>query len=243
MADEFANALQGKRVLVTRALQQAESLVSALRNAGAEPVVVPMLAFAPPDDPNVVDQAIRGASHCDWMLLTSQNALRALQERAESMGIDLAKILTNVSIAAVGPATAEIARNAALKVDYVALKHRGVELAEELGSQLRGKRIFLPRSDRANPELVQKLNELGAQVSEIVAYRTVRPDDQLAAQLQQVIHQGVHAVLFFSPSAVHHLRDVLGREKFHELSRRSVFVAIGPITEKALRTALTSNAC
>ncbi len=237
MSDGSANALRGKRVVVTRAAQQSESLVQALRQLGAVPLVLPMVAFGAPDDVAVVDEAIRQAGRFDWMLLTSQNALRALQERAEANGIELAKVMGGVRIAVVGPASAEAARHAGLHVEYVAVEHRGAKLAEELGEKVRGKRVFLPRSDRANPELVGKLTDLGADVNDVVAYKTVRPDEQVLGKAEEIVSGGADAVLFFSPSAVHHLRDVLGDERFEKLSRSAVFTAIGPVTERALRAA------
>ena len=235
MGEDAANALKGKRVVVTRALEQSESLVKALRDAGAVPVVVPMVAFGAPDDVTAVDEAIRGAAEFEWVLLTSQNAFRALQERGEDLGVGLADAFRGVHIAAVGPATADAARAAGLAVEYVAVKHRGVELAEELGETVQGKRVFLPRSDRANPELLEKLKQLGASVKDVVAYKTVRPDQPNAGDVQKLIRKDVDAVLFFSPSAVHHFREVLGETSFYKLSRRAVFAAIGPVTEKALR--------
>jgi uroporphyrinogen III methyltransferase / synthase len=230
-------ALAGKRVVVTRAAEQSESLVSALEAEGAAVVLVPLVAFGPPDDVGIVDEAIRGARRYDWMLLTSQNAVRALHGRSDALGISLAKAMDGIRIAAVGPATAEAARNAGLRVEYVAVKHQGAALAEELSEKIKGKLILLPRSDRANPELVEKLVGLGARMKEIVAYKTVRPDEQSAASVERMVREGVDAVLFFSPSAVHHLQDILGDEKFHEFSRSTLFAAIGPVTEGALRAA------
>jgi uroporphyrinogen III methyltransferase/synthase len=229
--------LRGKRVVVTRAAEQSETLVEALLEKGAVPVVMPMVAFGLPDDPDSLDEAIRELGSYDWMFLTSQNALRALQERSQLLKLDLAKRAAGVRIAAVGPATAEAAKNAGLKVAYVATKHQGVSLAEELAEEIRGKRVLLPRSDRANPELVERLKRLGAQVKEIVAYKTVRPDGQDASRMEAIMREGADAVLFFSPSAVHHLQELLGNERFQELSRRGVFGAVGPVTEEALRAA------
>jgi len=235
VVEHAANCLAGKRVVVTRAAEQSESLVRALREKGAVPVVVPMVAFGPPDNVELVDEALRGIERYDWMFLTSQNALRALQERSEILGIHLAQAMRGVRIAAVGPATAEAAGVAGLDVEYVAVKHQGTAMAEELGKRIRGKRILLPRSDRANPELVEKLEELGAKVKEIVAYKTVRPDEQSLARAEEMVKEGADAVLFFSPSAVHHLEEVLGSARLLEFSRRALFAAIGPVTEEALR--------
>jgi uroporphyrinogen III methyltransferase / synthase len=237
VGESRANALKGKRVVVTRALEQSESLVKALRDAGAVPIVLPMVAFGAPDDVTAVDAAIRGAAEFDWMLLTSQNALRALQERSNILQVHLAGAFRGVQVAAVGPATAEAARNAELVVAYIALKHRGVELAEELGEKLRGKRVLLPRSDRANPDLVKKLGELGARVKDLVAYKTVLPDEQVLERVNEVLSEGADAVLFFSPSAVHHFREVVGEKRFMKLSQRAVFAAIGPVTQDTLQKA------
>jgi uroporphyrinogen-III synthase len=232
---EKAKSLAGKRVVVTRPAEQSEALVKALEEQGAVAVVVPMVAFAPPDDVRPLDEAIQEAGRYDWMFLTSQNALRALQERGESLGIRLAEAAGKVKIAAVGPATAEAAEHAGLHVEYVAVKHQGKAMAEELAERLRSRSVLLPRSDRANPELVEKLRELGARVKEVVAYKTVQPAEGSIARARQMVNEGADAVLFFSPSAVHHLQQVVGEGKFQELAKCALFAAIGPVTEKALQ--------
>jgi len=235
VGEDSANSLRGKRVVVTRAAEQSESIVQALREKGAVPVLLPLVAFGTPDDPGLVDEAIRGAKEYDWAFLTSQNALRALQERCEVLGIRLTQALAGVRIAAVGPATAEAAANAGLKVEYVAVRHQGAAMAEELKEKVRGQRVLLPRSDRANPEVAQKLRDLGVKVTEIVAYKTVRPDEQRVSNVERVVNEGSDAVLFFSPSSVHHLEEVLGSAKFLDFSRHALFVAIGPVTKEALQ--------
>ena len=237
MGEGVKNPLAGRRVVVTRAVEQSESLVRELGAMGAVPVLAPMVAFGPPDDLGALDAAIRAAARWDWVLFTSQNAVRALQERAESAGIDLGSSFSKLCVAAVGPGTSNAVQNAGMDVTYVAQTHRGTELANELRDKLSGKRVFLPRSDRANPELVGKLKEFGAEVCDLVAYKTVRPDDVAMNGVRSALEGTVDAILFFSPSAVHHLRGVLGREKFEGLSRSAVYAAIGPVTEKALRAA------
>jgi uroporphyrinogen III methyltransferase/synthase len=227
--------LKGRRVVVTRTTEQSESLLRELRVRGAEPVLLPLVAFHPPDNLSALDRAIDKARSFHWLMLTSQNALRALQERCSMRGESLEKVMQGVRIAAVGPATAESARNAGLAVTFVAEKHQGSSLVEELARELKGKKVLLPRSDRANPDLVKILSRIGAEVTEVVAYKTVRPGQNL--QDCQAILDGVDAVLFFSPSAAHHLQETLGSEKFRELSRRAIFAAIGPVTGEALRKA------
>jgi uroporphyrinogen-III synthase len=237
VGEKFSGALQGKRVVVTRAAEQSEALVQALREQGAEPVLAPMVVFAPPDDVKAVDAVIQGTEHHDWLLLTSQNALRALQERCERLEVELAQRMRGMRIATVGPATAEATKRAGLNVEYVAATRNGTALAQELSGKIEGKRILLPRSDKANPELVEKLKASGATVNEIIAYKTIPPEGKGLVEAKRAVSEGVDAVLFFSPSAVEHLHDILGEEKFHSLSRQALFAAIGPVTEKALHKA------
>lgn len=237
MGEDAARGLCGKRVVVTRAAEQSRELARALEKKGAVPVVLPMVAFAPADDVAALDQAIREMWRFDWIFVTSQNALRALQERCQALRADLKTLMGSARVAAVGPATAEALRAGGVEVTHTATKHQGVSLAQELSTQVKGKNVFLPRSDRANPELVDRLIRLGAIVREVIAYKTISPDDETLAYARAVLQQGVDVILFFSPSAVHHLQDILGNEKVLEISRQAIFAAIGPVTEKALRTA------
>lgn len=227
--------LSGKRIVITRAAEQSDSIVDALGRAGAIPVLVPMVAFASPDEPARFDEALKGLALFDWVFLTSQNALRAMQARCPLIGLQLEKAVVGVKIAAVGPATAEAARSAGLEVAYVAKKHQGVALAEELSATVSGKKVLLPRSDRANSDLVEALQRYGAVVTEVVAYKTISPTEEESRRHLAEIKSGVDAMLFFSPSAVHHMQDLLGKAKFVILSNEVAYAAIGPVTEKALR--------
>ena len=227
--------LAGKRVVVTRALEQSQSLVDALREAGAEPVLLPLVAFAPADNLADLDACLRNSARFDWVFFTSQNALRAVRQRCAALELPLDKVFADIKIAAVGPATAEAVTAAGLPVNFISRIHTGVALAEELSAETPKKRVFLPRSDRANPDLIEVLNLHGWQVTPVVAYKTVSPNSDSPDLQESLLHSDPDAILFFSPSAVHHLRDLLGANRFRDLSRQSVFVAIGPVSGTALK--------
>ena len=59
------------------------------------------------------------------------------------------------------PATQSAAEQAGFGVSYVAKTHLGTALAAELGDRLSGKSVFLPRSDRANPDQANSLKYRG----------------------------------------------------------------------------------
>jgi uroporphyrinogen-III synthase len=231
-----SKVLAGKRVLVTRAELQSCELVHALNEAGAEAVAVPLVEFVPPRDFTGLDRCLTGATgKFDWVFFTSQNAVWALKERSEAIGVDLGESFTGAGIATVGRATWNEARAAGLPVHYVSTGHNGVALADELAKKVSGKRVFLPRSDRANPDLISALVRHGARVMPVVAYRTMMPEGVARKIAEIVAKKNVDAVLFFSPSVAHHLREIVGAESFREFGREAAFVAIGPVTERALK--------
>jgi len=227
--------LAGKRVVVTRALEQSQSLVDALRDSGAEPILLPLVAFAPADNLAELDACLKNSARFDWVFFTSQNALRAVQQRCAELELSPSNIFKDVKIAAVGPATAEALATSGLTVNFISRIHTGVALAEELSAAAQHKRVFLPRSDQANPDLIEVLNLHGWQVTPVVAYKTVSPMPDSSGALQSLLHGDADAILFFSPSAAHHLRDLLGPQRFCDLSHQSIFVAIGPVSENALK--------
>jgi uroporphyrinogen-III synthase len=227
--------LAGKRVVITRAALQSSELVERLAQRGAIPISLPLVSFAAPEDYGPFDAALREFEKFDWALFTSANAVRSVVVRSKVLRRDVDASAKHPHVAVVGPATREEAEKASFSVDYVARTHLGVALAEELGERLRAQSVFLPRSDRANPDLPAALRSLGAQVTEVVAYRTVRPSDTEQERVERVVRGQTDAVLFFSPTAVHNFAELAGREQLGVLQNMLVLLAIGPITAGALR--------
>jgi len=229
--------LDGKRIVITRSAAQSEVLARELSARGAIPVVLPLVSFADPEDFAPLDAAIAEIQRFDWIILTSAQAVRALVKRGEELKRSLTHRGSKLRIASVGPVTAEAARQAGLPVEYVAGTHTGAALAEELGDRLSGAKVFLPRSDRANPDLPAALERRGAQVTEVIAYRTLRPTDVDQRNLRQIAEGAADAVLFFSPSAVQHFAELFGGEQLRALQVKLAITAVGPVTANSLREA------
>jgi uroporphyrinogen III methyltransferase / synthase len=237
VAEVSPSALAGKRIVITRSTAQSEVLARELSARGAIPVVVPLVSFAAPEDFAPLDAAIAEIQQFDWMVLTSAQAVRAVVKRSEELKRSLIRSRSKLRIASVGPATAEAARQAGFPVEYVAEKHTGAALAEELGNRLQGTKVFLPRSDRANPDLPPALKRHGAQVTEVIAYRTLRPTAVDERNLRQIAEGAADVVLFFSPSALQHFTELFGGEQLRVLQDNLAIVAVGPVTANALREA------
>ena len=228
--------LAGKRVVITRAALQTSDLFDKLKRRGAIPVVLPLISFAPPDDYAPLDAALRRWKQFDWVIFTSAFAVQEIVLRAAKSGRNLTKGGAP-NIAVVGPATKDKAEKAGFVVEHQAQTHLGVALARELADRVRHKYVLLPRSDRANPDLPAALRELGADVTEVVAYKTLRPTGTDQETIARVAKGEADAVLFFSPSAVHTFVDLVGRERVKALQARMAMASIGPVTAAALRDA------
>lgn len=230
-------ALAGRRVVVTRAPEQAGELVAALEGLGAEVLLLPTVEVAPPEDWQLLDNELRKLDGFDAILFASKNAVRYILARCRTLGIKCEMLSSSRLVAAVGPGTAEAAAQDGVRVDYVAKNHTGEALARELASSLRGRRVLVPRSDRADDRLPAALREAGAEVSEVVAYRTTAPKALAPEGLKRVRSGEVDAIIFASPSAFHNLCGWIRANELAELSHRVEFAAIGPITAQALREA------
>jgi uroporphyrinogen III methyltransferase/synthase len=234
--------LAGKRIVITRSAAQSEAIARELTARGAIPAVLPLVSFAEPEDFAPLDAAITDIQRFDWMILTSAQAVRSVVKRCEDLKRKVIREEGKLRIACVGPVTAEAAQQAGLAVHYVAETHTGAGLAEELGSKLAGAKVLLPRSDRANPDLSVALKRHGAELSEVIAYRTLRPKAVDEKNLSQIANGETDAILFFSPSAVQHFAELLGGEQLRLLQGRLAVTAVGPVTANALRQAGVSRA-
>ena len=223
--------------MITRVAAQSEALARELSARGAIPVVLPLVSFAKPLDPVPLDRAIAEIQQFDWLILTSAQTVRAVTQRAENLEKPLSWAGGNPRVACVGPLTADAARKANFPVEYVATAHNGVALANELGSRLQGAKVLLPRSDRANPDLPAAIQRYGAQVTQIIAYRTLRSGETDQDGLKKLVEGQDDAILFFSPSAVQHFSELAGGDKLHTIQDKLAITAVGPVTAKALREA------
>jgi uroporphyrinogen III methyltransferase / synthase len=240
-ADAGASPLFGRRIVITRAVEQSSDLVTKLERRGAIPISLPLVAFSTPENFAPLDAALRRWQEFDWVLFTSANAVQSVAQRATSTNLGILRPSSRPQIAAVGPATNEAAAKAGLHVTYVAKTHLGLALAEELAQQLRNKSVFLPRSDRANPDLPAALKKLGASVTEVIAYHTLPPSSVDRARVTEVLDENSDAALFFSPSAVNNLADLVGRESLAALQNKIAIAAVGPVTSAALRDHAVTN--
>ena len=235
-AREGHRPLGGTRVLITRPRGQAADFASALRALGADPVIVPMIEIAPPEDDGPLAEACAAVSSFDWIVFTSANGVDAMMPRLARHDHPLG----GARAVAVGPATAARLARHGVKVDLIPADHRAETAAAELiaAHDLAGARVLLPRASLATAELPDALRAAGADVTDVVAYRTVPVADTGEVDLAGMLdRRELDVVTFTSPSAVRALAALLGGpERTASLLAGTPVASIGPVTTRALRT-------
>jgi len=229
--------LWGKRIVVTRTREQASALSQQLRNAGAEPIEYPVIAFAPPTDWTPLDNALKQLEQYDWMIFTSVNGVRFTVDRMRELGIDVMQ-LKHRKLGAIGPATAAELQQAGLQAAFVPREFVAEAVIAQIGD-VQGMRILLPRADIAREVLVDGLQAKGATVDNVVAYRTVL--GEASSDVPQLLRAGqIDAVTFTSSSTVKNFfarleQSGMTRDEAGALLADVTIAAIGPITAKTAR--------
>jgi uroporphyrinogen-III synthase len=235
VADDAGVALSGKLIFVSRGRAEAQKLCDGLESRGARVLALPLLRFALPEDVAPLDASLKNLREFDWWLLTSQHAAEFGAARCSVLGLSLAELAKGVRVGAVGPATAKAAMDLGLAVEYTARQQSGAGLAQELAERVAGKRVLLLRSNLADSTLPSSLAESGAEVTDVMAYRTLPPSEDENRLLKSIAWETVDAVVFFSSSAVRHLAEAVGLEKMRTITGHAVCLAMGPTTAGAAR--------
>jgi uroporphyrinogen III methyltransferase / synthase len=223
--------LYGWKVLVPRTKEQAGAMSQRLSGYGAVPVEVPTIAVEPPRTPTQMERAIKGlvTGRYEWIVFTSTNAVRAVREKFEEFGLD-ARAFAGVKIACVGEATGDAVRAFGIKPELLPSGEQSSEglLADfppydEVLDPI--DRVLLPRADIATETLAAGLRELGWEIDDVTAYRTVRAAPPAAEIRDAIKSGGFQAVCFTSSSTVRNLVGIAGKPH-----ARTVVACIGPQT-------------
>jgi uroporphyrinogen III methyltransferase/synthase len=225
--------LWGKRVIITRASEQAPELAERLAALGAQTTTLATIQIAPAD-PAPLDAAVRAVSAgmYQWVIFTSVNGVAAYAERLAALDLDARALAARVG--AIGPATAAALRARGIRPDFVPTEYVAEAVAEQIGD-IAEQSILLPRADIARPALAELLRAKGAWVHELAAYRTIAPPLDPAAVIQALHEPRPDAITFTSSSTVRGFVSALGGRDPATALAGIVVACIGPITAATAR--------
>ena len=217
--------LAGVRIVVTRAVHQAEELAVPLRALGANVILLPTIAIAPPENPAPLREAAAHCNQYDWIIFTSTNAVEAFAAELPH------EYHCRARVATVGAVTAQAAEHHGLVVSLIPEKYLAESLVEAFTQEdLKNRRILIPSAAVTRDTVPKELRRLGAQVDVVEAYRNVLPPEtaQRAANIFREPYPDW--VLFASSSAVENLITLIGPEPL----RRVLIASIGPATSQTI---------
>lgn len=218
--------LLGWRVLVPRGGKWGDGVAAQLRNLGAEPVIAPLVNFAPSDEPErLADElaAVQAGAY-GWLVVTSATAVDVL------VGYGVRPPATT-RIAAVGETTAHALQLAGYSVDMVPSDHSARGLVREWPGTPQQGRVLVPHSELAEPTLLSGFAERSIDATFVSAYRTVgvaAPETVVA----DVTAGRIRGLVVSSGSVARQIA-----EQFAPLPEGTALVCIGPRTAFDARAA------
>jgi uroporphyrinogen-III synthase len=217
-------------VVVTRAEGADGPLSRELRGLGLQVLSWPAVRVGVADLA-ALRRALDAVESFAWIVFASRQAVAAVVERLPDAPRD-------VRIAAVGQATAQVLRQRGWPVDLAPDDANAAGLVAAFAAQWSaadaGMRVLYPASSRALPTISLGLTQLGAQVTQVEAYRTEAAALDLTECRAWIARGSIAAVTFASPSAVSELARSLGQQDFERLLAGAPAVAIGRTTAREL---------
>lgn len=203
------------RILVPRPAERSGALMRALRQAGFEPDLVPLIRIDPADDPDLIIDLLGAlvGGRFGWLAVTSASAVKPLVDAAANLGLELPEALEKARVGAVGAATAAALRAAGVKVDLVATTRSAEGLLKDWPRPEdfpeTPARVLLPHGDLAESTLADGLREAGWAVRTVIAYKTtpIPPPPRVVAAWQRNEYAGV---VLTSSSTARQLVSTLG---------------------------------
>lgn len=223
--------LFGKRILVTRARNQASKLTAGLEELGASCIEAPVIRIEDPDDNfTSLDNAIENLKTYDWLIFTSVNGVRRFFTRLFSKELD-ARAFAGLRIATIGSSTAQTLNEYGIKADLLPKAFCAEGILEKLAPFVKmGTKILLPRAKKARAVLPDELRQKGAQVDVVQCYQTVTDTHDYSNVIEKLQHKELDIITFASSSTVTNFLTLINNQK--ELLTDVTIACIGPVTAK-----------
>jgi uroporphyrinogen III methyltransferase/synthase len=227
--------LSGRKIIITRATDQAGEFSDLLTNRGATVLECPTIQLIEPSSWDELDNAIKQLANFNWAILTSINAVRFFFQRLSTHGFD-ARILGPCKVCAVGPKTAEAIERFGIRPDLIPPDYKAESIVAEFAKlEVSGQRILFPRADRAREIIPHELEQMGAIVTAPIIYSNILPDRLCPETLLALEKRCIDCITFTSSSTVLNMADLLGADLLANMLQGVAVASIGPVTSKTCR--------
>ncbi|MCO8121737.1 uroporphyrinogen-III C-methyltransferase [Stieleria sp. TO1_6] len=220
--------LQGQSILVTRPLDQSDSMADAIRDVGGYPVIAPGIEIQPLTDFSLLDQAIENLSSTGLLIFCSANGVDHFFHRLRQLDFD-ARALAGVKIAVIGSKTDQALTEHGLRADFVPTDFRARSLPDCLRDWDSNGRVLIVRASRGSDELPNRLKTQYSDVQEVVAYQNVDVAQADPTILDALSSGQISWVTVTSSATARNLHRLYGDALTH-----CRLAAISPVTAQTL---------
>jgi len=218
---------------------QSAHITGRLESLGASVIHCPTIEIVPPTSWAALDASIDKLEEYDWIVFASANAVEFFIRRLRDRRKDGPEAIRRVACCAIGPATAEALESSGVAARVIASESRAEgalkAIVDHLGSEdaIQGVAFLIPRARLTRDILPAGLRSLGAQVDDVEAYQTVKPniDGQIIIKLFE--EHSIDVITFTSPSTVSNFAELVGTKDLSELLAKTLVACIGPVTAEA----------
>ena len=222
------------KVIITRAQEQTSEAHKIFKNNGAEVFDLPSLIIGPPNDWGPLDDALKKIYTFDWIIFSSANGVRNVEDRMKEIGLSLSKISHTIQIAAVGRKTASLLSDMNAKISFVPPIFVADSLVEYFPQNPKGLKLLIPRVQTGGRSILSDSFKLkGAEVTEVAAYESSCPKDMPQKTIEALNSGEIDIIAFTSGKTVKNTVSLFKKyfgENWLTLIEKIKLVSIGPQT-------------
>lgn len=229
----MAGALEGKRILITRAREQAGPFARRIQERGGVPVRVPVLSFRRSNNPQI-HAAVDRLDSFQWIVFTSANGVRFFFKRLQEIN---QRIPRETRVAVVGKKTRQEIEKYGVTAAAMPEAYVGESLVDKLlDVTTAGDSVLFPCGNLAKSTVTSGLRQFGLNVTDLVVYETVLNRNYQTKLVELLQEKCINVVTFTSSSTVDHFIKLLDGVNWRDLLRHVDLACIGPVTAKTLKS-------
>ncbi len=226
--------LKNKVIVVTRSQDQAAESIKKLESLGARVIPFPAIKIRPIKVFNHFDNYASELNKFDYLIFTSENAVKYSMERLAERKL---KLPTDLKIVCVGKKSAEKCEELGIEVNVVPDDYSAKGLIEYFSKiDVEDKRFFIPSSAIARSELRYNLTKRNAEVHQIPIYDVGLPDDDEIKKSKKLVESSkLDLFIFTSPSTFRNTVKILGIKNPQKYFANYTTAAIGTTTAASMK--------
>jgi uroporphyrinogen-III synthase len=240
-ADKRKNAdLTGRTFLI--APSAPRELVTGLEQQGGRVITWPEIEIGEAENYAALDEAIENLFGYDWLLFLNVNAVEFFLRRFHQLGREVSE-LDQLRVCAIGEPAITRLEASQVHIDLTPDSPQTETVLAAIESYAGGREamarlnFLVPRASLRHEGLCELLEDAGARVDVVIAYRTVAANSSALTQLNALLAGGgIDCVVLTGPETVEDLALLMDTNDLHRIIGD---VAVASVGEAAAQSAVT----